>query len=238
MPDPSHKPQLTMIHTVSGLVEGMAALAERFMPPFAVTHRVDESLLSEAIRQGGLTPDIYRRLLGEIVEAGDQGADAIIVTCSSMGAAVEAARPFSSVRLFRIDEGMALEAVRRGRRIGVLATLSTTLAPTGDLIRASAVLDGRDGVTVSEHLREGAFARLRAGDIEGHDAQVGQAILDLAETVDVIVLAQASMARARDRLALPDGAVPVLTSPESGMRHIAACLAADGTGQTIGAAAS
>jgi hypothetical protein len=61
---------------------------------------------------------------------------------------------------------------------------------------------------------------LKAGDAERHDAIVAAEARRLAAEVDVLVLAQASMARVVD--ALPDGDVnvPVLTSPRSGVRQL------------------
>jgi Asp/Glu/hydantoin racemase len=159
-----------------------------------------------------------RRCLTQIWQAVDSGAEAVVVTCSSLGPAVEAARPFCPVPLFRIDEGMAMAAVAAGARIGVSATLATTLEPTTDLIRATAAREGKPA-TISSRLAEGAFQKLRAGDAAGHDAAVAGALRALAPEVDVIVLAQASMARAAE--AAGGLGVPVLTSPELGLTYVA-----------------
>ena len=91
---------------------------------------VDESLLANTIAAGRLTAATARRLAMYLGSAEEAGADAILVTCSSLGAAVEAARPFVGVPVLRVDELMADRAVRLGRRIGVIATLPTTLGPT------------------------------------------------------------------------------------------------------------
>lgn len=211
---------IAMIHTVAGLVPTLDALARREMPgcePFSI---LDESLLRNTIREGSLSKTTMRRLAQYVWSAVDGGAEAVIVTCSSLGPAVEAARPLCPVPLFRIDEGMALEAVSRASRIGVLATLPTTLGPTGDIIRTSAAITGRTGCEVTEMLCEGAFERLSRGDREGHDKMVVEGLKRLAPRVDLIVLAQASMANALAPLGPEPEGVPVLTSPELGMRHV------------------
>ncbi|MBW8323005.1 MAG: aspartate/glutamate racemase family protein [Arenimonas sp.] len=211
---------IAMIHTVAGLVPTLDALARREMPgcePFSI---LDESLLRNTIREGSLSKTTMRRLAQYVWSAVDGGAEAVIVTCSSLGPAVEAARPLCPVPLFRIDEGMALEAVSRASRIGVLATLRTTLGPTGDIIRTSAAITGRTGCEVTEMLCEGAFERLSRGDREGHDKMVVEGFRRLAPRVDLIVLAQASMANALAPLGPEPEGVPVLTSPELGMRHV------------------
>ena len=211
---------IAMIHTVAGLVPTLDALARREMPGCEPFNILDESLLRNTIREESLSRATMRRLAQYVWSAVDGGAEAVIVTCSSLGPAVEAARPLCPVPLFRIDEGMALEAVSRASRIGVLATLPTTLGPTGDIIRTSAAITGRTGCEVTEMLCEGAFERLSCGDREGHDKMVVEGFRRLAPKVDLIVLAQASMANALVPLGPEPEGVPVLTSPDLGMRHV------------------
>lgn len=217
------RPRIGLIHTVPGLIPTLDEMIAGALPGWDRFHMADESLLKDTIRDGALSKVTMRRLLGMVWSAVDAGADAVVVTCSSLGDAVEAARPFCTVPLFRIDQGMAEEAVRLGPRIGVLATLTTTLAPTTNLIRAVAAADGRPGQTIISRVCEGAFERLAAGDTAGHDAAVAQALRDMAGEVDVIALAQASMARALAMLTGPLD-IPVLTSPELGVAHIRAAV--------------
>ncbi|MFN6925092.1 MAG: aspartate/glutamate racemase family protein [Tabrizicola sp.] len=215
---------LALIHTVAGLISPFEALARQHLPDWTPFAMLDESLLRNTIREGRLSLTTMRRLTTMVWSAVDAGAGAVIVTCSSLGPAVEAARPLCPVPLLRIDEGMAVEAVRRGPRIGVLATLSTTLDPTADLIRRTAQAADRS-CTITSRLADGAFALLAQGDAQGHDRLVSEALTALAPEVDVIVLAQASMARALETVKDRLGALPVLTSPELGMAHAARVLA-------------
>lgn len=221
---PTESPHsLAMIHTVMGLIPSLEALARQHLPGWKTFNMLDESLLRLTIRDGRLTPMTARRLTGMIWSAVDAGAEAVLVTCSSLGDAVEAAATLCPVPLVRIDEGMAHAAVGRGPRIGVLATLQTTLAPTSALIERVA-RDTDKACVVTTRLVDGAFASLQAGDSTGHDAQVAEHILALASEYDVVVLAQASMARALAQLETRLGDLPVLTSPELGMAHLARVL--------------
>ena len=222
--NPGKPPQIAMIHTVSGLIPLFDGLAKQHFPQWQGFNMLDESLLRGTIRDGALSQTTMWRLAQMVRSAADGGASAVVVTCSSLGPAVDAAKPFCPVPLFRIDEGMAEAAVNLGPRIGILATLRTTLDPTSELIRRSAAQAGHP-CTVIAQLAEGAFQKLAAGDTAGHDAVVAQSLRELAPKTDVIVLAQASMARA---LVLVQDALhplPVLTSPEIGMRYIARQLA-------------
>lgn len=223
---PTTPRQIAMIHTVSSLIPLFDGLAKQHLPRWQGFNMLDESLLRGTIRDNALSQTTMWRLAQMVRSAVEAGAGAVVVTCSSLGPAVDAAKPFCTVPLFRIDEGMAQAAVALGPRIGVLATLRTTLDPTSDLIRRSATQAGQP-CTVIARLAEGAFQKLGSGDTAGHDAMVAQSLRDLAATADVIVLAQASMARA---LALVQDALhplPVLTSPELGMQHIARHLSTD-----------
>jgi aspartate/glutamate racemase len=208
--------KLAFIHTVSGLVSEFEGLAREHLPdwkPFAI---LDESLLRNTIEGGSLSDLTKRRLATYVWSAADAGADAIVVTCSTLGPAVDAIAPLCPVPLFRIDEGMARAAVEHGARIGVLATLSTTLVPTVDLLKRQACAAGKD-VAIDAVLVEGAFQLLASGDVEAHDAQIRQALEELSQTVDVIVFAQASMARA---LRGATHSLPVLTSPVLGVENV------------------
>jgi Asp/Glu/hydantoin racemase len=213
-------PILAMIHTVPALPARLEPLAAQALPGWSFAHTVDESLLGETIRAGALTEATRERLAARVRDAA-VGADAVLVTCSTLGEAVDTLRPTVAVPLFRIDRGMVEEAVRRARRIGVLATLSTTLEPTGRLIEATAAATGRE-VTLLARLCEGAFAHLAAGDRETHDSLVREAFDAMAPQVELVVLAQASMADALPAAARAGGTV--LTSPELGIAAVAATL--------------
>jgi Asp/Glu/hydantoin racemase len=157
----------------------------------------------------------------ESAEAG--GADHILVTCSSIGPAVEASAPFIGVPVLRVDQPMADLAVATGTRIGVIATLPTTLNPTTDLVQRRAKAAGKE-VTVTAKLCEGAFEALMAGDPATHDSLVAAALRELVSQVDVILLAQASMARVVDTLSAEDRRVPILASPPIAIQHLATLL--------------
>ena len=63
-----------------------------------------------------------------------------------------------------------------------------------------------------------------AGDGGTHDAIVSAALLKLMGEVDVVVLAQASMARVLGTMAPESLTVPVLSSPELAVRRVADVL--------------
>ena len=126
--------RLALIHTASFLSNVFGDLCTDIMPEVDTFNIVDESLIGNTIAAGQLTAVTSKRVAQYIQSAEEAGADAVLVTCSSIGPAVEAARPFVNVPVLRIDEPMANAAVQTGDRIGVIATLSTTLEPTIALV--------------------------------------------------------------------------------------------------------
>jgi Asp/Glu/hydantoin racemase len=212
--------KLGLIHTSATLVPVFADLCKELLPGVETFNIADDSLIKEVIATGRLTPSVSHRVAGHVFAAQEAGADQVLVTCSSIGEAVERAAALVNIAVLRVDQPMADEAVRIGGKIGVAATLPTTLGPTTDLIRRRA--DAADGSpTIVSRLCEGAFDCLMSGDPDQHDAMVAEALLDLAATCDVVVLAQASMARVISQLGDAAPKTPILSSPRLAISHLA-----------------
>ncbi|GEO04409.1 hypothetical protein AAE02nite_20730 [Adhaeribacter aerolatus] len=214
---------LGLIHTSATLVPMFQQLCQQQLPGVNVFNIVDDSLIKDVINRGELTALTARRVVDYVGSAEAAGADFIMVTCSSIGAAVEAAAALTSVPVLRVDQPLADLAVQTGTRIGVIATLPTTLAPTSDLVKRRAALAGKE-IQLTSRLCEGAFEALMSGDTAKHDTMVANALRELSKEVDVILLAQASMARVVDSLADSDKRVPILASPPQAIKHLASVL--------------
>lgn len=215
--------KLGLIHTSATLVPVFAALCKEKLPGVEVFNIADDSLVKGIREAGRLTAQIARRVAGYLESAELAGADYILVTCSSIGPAVEAGAKLIGVPVLRVDQPMADQAVQTGRRIGVIATLRTTLEPTAELISRRAAAAGRQ-IELTSRLAEGAFEALMSGDAARHDAMVTTALQELGQRVDVITLAQASMARVVDSLPPEEGRVPILSSPGIAVAYLATVL--------------
>ena len=214
---------LGLIHTSATLVPVFQQLCNEYLPNVQVFNIVDDSLIKNVIKCGELKPDTARRVVNYAASAEAAGADFILYTCSSIGTAVETAATLCKIPVLRVDQPMADKAVQTGNKIGVIATLPTTLNPTTDLVKRRAVVAGKD-VQVISKLCEGAFDALMGGDAAKHDTMVAAALRELSSEVDVIILAQASMARVVDNLDPADKKVPILSSPSIAIEHIASIL--------------
>ncbi|HHW31644.1 MAG TPA: Asp/Glu/hydantoin racemase [Clostridiaceae bacterium] len=169
----------------------------------------DPSILQEARDNGGVTPGCARRLLNLYEQAVKDGANILFNICSSVGDVAKLAKPLyemTGVKFVRIDEDMAMEAVRKGNRIGVVATLRTTLEPTKRLIQDCAKVLGKEVVLV-DALADGAFG-LNQEDFK-------QMLIDtcskVKDQVDIFLFAQGSMAYAEEAVSRAVG-MPVLSS--------------------------
>ena len=211
---------LALFHTAESNRELFGALAAELAPDVPVTHIVDEGALREVCARGAVTPALRRRVCDTLLGALDAGARAVVCTCSSLGAITAVAAQLAERPVLRIDRPLAEAAVAHGAHIVVAATLPTTLAPTRELIREVAAAANK-AITLTDVLCADAWERFQAGDREGYLDAIADELRRSATHGDVLVLAQASMARAIERC--PEVRLPVLTSPRSGL---AAAIAA------------
>lgn len=206
------------IHTTAPMVEPTKKLFTEHLPEVRLFNIADDSLIQDVIRDERVTARTARRLTGYYFAAVDAGADLIFNTCSSVGEIADLAADLVPIPIVKIDEAMSVQAVKQATRIGVLATLPTTLGPTVRLVQRQAERLGKT-VDVVEGLAEGAFAAVIAGDAAQHDALILKTALSVTERVDLLVLAQGSMARMEKTLAA-ETSKPVLSSPLLGVLDV------------------
>lgn len=212
---------IVVVHTGPVTVQPIKDQFQALMPDARVINIVDDSLLNDVRTAGHLTPEVTSRIYSYMQNAQSMGADIILNACSSVGEATDLLRGMIRTPIVKIDEAMADEACTIGSRIGVVATVSTTLEPTVRLIKKKAQQRGAQ-IEVIERIAEGAFDALLAGDAARHDDILRRSIVELTGEVDVVVLAQVSMARLVP--ALGELRVPVLSSPRSGVETVKRAL--------------
>lgn len=193
-------------------------LFKELIPDVEVIDFVDSHILADVRKVGSVQESHITRMVHMAQAAEAAGADIIFSACSSLGPSMDVARKVVNVPIIKIDDPMTQRAVELGSTIGVMATVPTTLPPTVDLIQQWAAVAGKS-VVVKQHLCDGAFDVLMAGDRERHDQMVLDGALHLAPEVDLIVLAQASMSRLAPRLSDKTGKV-VLSSPRLAAEYV------------------
>ena len=211
--------KLILIHTVPPLLDVFNKLGAELLPDVQLMHVLDEPLLERVRRRGGLAPEDAEQLRAHVAVAEQIEAGAVLVTCSTVSPCVDDVRPQATIPVLKIDEAMIAQAVGRGSKIGVVATIATTLAPTRQLLEAQADESARQ-IETELLLVENALQALLSGDGATHDRLVKQAVLELAPRVEVIVLAQASMARVLETLSAAECPVPILSSPHLALKRV------------------
>ena len=215
---------LVLVHTIPPLLEVFRRLTAELLPGVQVLHILDEPMLERVKRRGRLAAEDGARLAEHVAVAVAVDAGAVLITCSTVSPAVDMVRPTASIPVLKIDEAMIAEAVRLGRRVGVVATAASTLEPTRCLLEAEAARQGK-AITTELVLVDGAIGALFAGDGKSHDRLVSNAALDLAARSDVVVLAQASMARALVAMPGDQRPAPILSSPHLALAQVKNLLA-------------
>jgi len=213
-------PRIAFLHTGAVNIAPFADLASELVPGATVVNYLDDKIVAD-LRDETRAASVPGRVEALVRAAAAGGADAVMLTCSSISELAAPAGHAAGVPVLRVDEALADAAVHAGHRVRVLATLATTSRPTIALLRERADLAGLEP-EITDEVIDGAFEAVASGDRATHDRLVSAAIERGAREADVVVLAQASMAGAAEAVEVD---VPVLTSPRLGVERLAAFLA-------------
>jgi Asp/Glu/hydantoin racemase len=215
-------PRIALIHAVATAIPPIQHAFREAWPEAQLSNLLDDDLMPAYTREGGLTPHIVERICELALYAARTGADGILFTCSVFPQAEDLAKQLVRVPLLKPDEAMIAAALDAGTRIGVVATNPPAAPAAAAQLLTGAKARGAK-IQVVESVAEGAFAIGNAGDAATHDRMVIEAALRIADAVDVICLAQVSMALARPAVQAKVN-VPVLTSPETAVARLRALL--------------
>ena len=197
--DDTQKPLIGLIHSTRLVVDPVHQVVASQCPDAEIINIVDEGILKVLFKLGEIDARITD-WLGRLVDSAvGTGADMAVLSCSSLSPAVNDVREKVSIPVLKIDEPMAEQAVRTTDRIGLVATNHTTPKPSTMLIEEVAERFGKK-VTVVPRVQADAFLKLSNGDVDGHDNVVVQAVEELLQETDVVILAQISIARVKDKL--------------------------------------
>lgn len=202
------------LHTAESHVETFGALVSDLDPARLHVHVVRPDLLERARLQGLHDETLGDELRGALRDLGERDARVVICTCSTLGGVSEQHGFDAGLDVLRVDRPMAELAVRSGSRIGVVAALESTLSPTRALLYDVALAASKK-VTLLDAPCFDAWVRFEEGDIAGYHRDIAGCVDALDAMIEVVVLAQASMAGAT---ALVKTDRVVLSSPRAAVR--------------------
>ncbi|HEY4269120.1 MAG TPA: aspartate/glutamate racemase family protein [Galbitalea sp.] len=209
--------RLTVIYATPVAVAPTRTALE-VVPELEVVDVLDEGLLRVVLDEGRITPLAVGRMISHLLQAQAIGSDAVLVTCNIYSNVIaDVTSAFAGMPVLAIDSPMVEDAVATASRVGIVATGLSGLRSQLEMFTDEIERTQRE-VELVPRLCEGAFDALVRGDAATHDRLVQEAIDEMSQDLDVVVLAQASMARVLDGRA--EGPVPVLSSPRIAMPRL------------------
>ena len=179
-------------------------------------HLCDDTIQRDNISAGvGKIPKVnYFKFAQYAHNLEEASVDMILLACSTFNYAAELARPMINTPIMQIDRPMMKEAVHKGKKIGMLGTLATTMPSSERLLKILAAEEGKE-ITIYPELVGEAFVKYAAGDIEAHNQMLIEKLDEMTKLYDCIVLAQLSMSALKDVIVSRNYPVPVLNSGDT-----------------------
>ena len=210
---------LGIIHASHITIDAMKPYIEKYLPEVSVMHLCDDTIQRDNIAAGaGVIPKRnYSKFVEYAHNLEEAGVDMVLLACSTFNFAAELGRPMIDIPIAQIDRPMMEKAVQTGKRIGLLATLETTV-PSSERLLQIAAREADVEISCQTVLCSEAFAAYSRGDIEEHNRILREAIETMSEDVDCIVMAQLSMSALAPFIT--DSRVPVYNSGETGFMRV------------------
>ena len=197
-------PHVCILQTSFAKREDTVAFLKEHVPGVRVEFITDSTLLADVRANGGPTQAVIDRMTLYAKAAEISGADLIVNSCSTVGEVADIYAKAVKIPVMKVDLPMAEEAVAKGTKIALIATVETTLGPSQRLIEKVGREQGKE-MHCTQFLQTQAWdENIRELDKQGYDA---------------IVMAQVSM-----RALLPDlkdVKTPLLCSFYSGYGAVA-----------------
>jgi Asp/Glu/hydantoin racemase len=217
------KRRIAFVHASPAAIAPLVRFYAEAAPDLEVTNLLDDGVLRLFKRKD---ENAARRQLAALIQAGRTayGAEVALVTCSSVSKnLLTQLQNDADIPVLRIDEPMARMAVRMGARIGVAVTFPPALESTSQLLSEAAAEAGVTATLLPEVVDQ-AYDALLSGKAEEHDEMLLNGVDRLLQKeVDVIVLAQVSMARILPALKRRTR-IPALTSLDTSLSAIRSLL--------------
>jgi len=219
MPKNLKEKKLGIIHAALMTTRAVQKFIDEIIPEVEVVHWVDDTIQNTnfACAPGVIPQKNYAKFVQGALSQQEYGVDLILLACSTFNRAVEFARPMIDTPMLQIDRPMMDLAVQTGRRIGLLATVPTTVPASERLLRLAAEEAGKK-ISVKLRLCGEAFRVLKAGNPDKHNDMLLEEIDKLSRQVDAIVMAQVSMTALEPRLT--HTRVPVYNSGRTAFNKI------------------
>ena len=201
--------RIVMIHALVESIPPVRLAFQDVFPEVEVINLLDEGLFIDF--DDRLTPKLRRRMSELICYSEEHGADAIGLACSVYAPVVESARELVDVPVLSSYDPVMAEAVTKGPRVGIIASVPATLRDAEYYLLKAAL---EKGVSIEPKLclAEDLIPVLRKEGEAGFSRRLAEEVTRLEPEVDTVLLSQFSMATALSHVSAIAG-VPVLSAP-------------------------
>lgn len=213
----STSPRIVLLHATPVAMEPVHAAFGRLWPEAELVNLLDDSLSVDRTREPELKAPMIERFVAFGKYGHTIGADAILVTCSAFGPAIEQLADMLPIPVLKPNEAMFKAALEKGSNIAMIATFGPSVA-TMEAEFEEYVAKTGSGATLTSILVEPAMTALRRGDAETHNRLISERAGDLSG-FDTIMLAHFSTARAEPVLSQQLD-IPVFSPPDAAVKEL------------------
>ncbi len=200
---------IAFLHTSKVHIDRFETLVRQFNPHIETKHFVNKTLLDHALAHGETASNMFR----EDIEAIQKEKPALLIcTCSTYGSESDL-----HDGVYRIDQPIIAHLVEAYSKIGLVYTANSTKKVSENLILKTAKQHQKTITVVNCDCSE-YWVHFENGDFDRYQKEIAKSILQMADQVEVIFLAQASMEGAKTHLTALEK--PVFTSPEFGIKTL------------------
>lgn len=189
-------PRVALVSSTRAVFGPMEAAFREGFPEAQILHLLDETLIEDFRREGGLSPHSRHKALQMALTSQEAGLDGILVTCSTLSPSVDDIRPFLKIPVVKIDEPVIEEVVRKAEKIGLLATAETVLKSVEPLVVKKAREFGRE-ISIHRFIKGDVWPLLQKDPAAFYQAIAGAAT-EAAKECQAVILTQVSIAPGRD----------------------------------------
>jgi Asp/Glu/hydantoin racemase len=206
--------RVVMIHAITESMQPTKLAFQEVFPEAELVNVLDEGLFLDF--GDHLTPELRRRMTQLICYSAEHGAQAIGLACSVYTPMVEMVQALVDVPVVSSYGPVMGEAMRAGRRVGLIAAVPATLRDSEYFLQQAA---RQHGVSVDAYprLAEDLMAVKRQAGEAAFACRLAEEVSKLEPHVDAVLLTQFSMASALSHLQT-FASVPVLSAPHSSAR--------------------
>ena len=210
---------LGIIHAALITTRSIQPYIQEIIPEVTVVHHVDDTIQNSnfASAPGMIPKENYFKFASYAYYLEKAGVDLILLACSTFNRAVELARPMINVPMLQLDRPMMDLAVMNGKRIGLLATVPTTVPASERLLKLAATEAGKE-IEITTVLCTKAFEEIKKGNVDKHNELLLSEIDKFSHSVDVVVMAQISMSALEPML--KNTRIPVYNSGRTGVNKV------------------